>query len=114
MDQSVVSGIGNVYRAELLFRTKLNPHTPGKLLAPELVRQLWREWTHLLTIGVQTGLMLTMEGLDDEAQRRALASREDRHWVYHREGLPCRVCGTNIVMEMAAARKLYWCPRCQA
>ncbi|MEO7349503.1 MAG: zinc finger domain-containing protein, partial [Terrimesophilobacter sp.] len=29
-------------------------------------------------------------------------------------GLPCRVCGTNIVMEIAAARKLYWCPRCQA
>lgn len=114
MDQSVVSGIGNVYRAELLFRAKLNPHTPGKLLAPELVRQLWRDWTHLLTIGVQTGLMLTMEGLDDEAQRKALASREDRHWVYHREGLPCRVCGTNIVMEMAAARKLYWCPQCQA
>ncbi|GAB3035208.1 formamidopyrimidine-DNA glycosylase [Parafrigoribacterium mesophilum] len=114
MDQSVVSGIGNVYRAELLFRAKLNPHTPGKLLAPEIVRQLWRDWTHLLTVGVQTGLMLTMEGLSEAAQRQAVASREDRHWVYHREGLPCRVCGTNIVMELAAARKLYWCPRCQA
>jgi formamidopyrimidine-DNA glycosylase len=43
-----------------------------------------------------------------------MASREDRHWVYKREGLPCRVCGTNILMEPMAARKLYWCPVCQA
>jgi len=114
MDQSVVSGIGNVYRAELLFRARLNPHTPGKLVPEELVRALWRDWAHLLAIGVETGQMLTMEGLDDEAYRRALANRADRHWVYHREGLPCRVCGTNIVMEMAAGRKLYWCPTDQA
>ncbi len=114
MDQSVVSGIGNVYRAELLFRARLNPHTPGKLVPEELVRALWRDWAHLLKIGVETGQMLTMEGLDDGAYRKALANRSDRHWVYHREGLPCRVCGTHIVMEMAAGRKLYWCPKDQA
>jgi endonuclease VIII len=55
-----------------------------------------------------------MDGLDDEAQAKAMASRADRHWVYKREGLPCRVCGTHIVMETMAARKLYWCPNCQA
>ncbi|MHB1171564.1 MAG: Fpg/Nei family DNA glycosylase [Lacisediminihabitans sp.] len=114
MDQSVVSGIGNVYRAEILFRARLNPRTPGKLVPDGLVRELWRDWVHLITIGVETGQMLTMDGLDPEAYRKALASRADRHWVYHREGMPCRVCGTNIVMEMAAGRKLYWCPRCQS
>jgi formamidopyrimidine-DNA glycosylase len=114
LDQSVVSGIGNVYRAELLFRARLNPHTPGKLVPEELVRELWRDWSRLLRIGVETGQMMTMDDLDPEAHRKALASRADRHWVYHREGLPCRVCGTHIVMELAAARKLYWCPQCQA
>ncbi|MEO7122399.1 MAG: DNA-formamidopyrimidine glycosylase family protein [Lacisediminihabitans sp.] len=113
MDQSVVSGIGNVYRAELLFRARLDPHTPGKLVPEELVRALWRDWAHLLKIGVETGQMLTMEGLNDADYLKALANRADRHWVYHREGLPCRVCGTNIVMEMAAGRKLYWCPKDQ-
>ena len=54
-----------------------------------------------------------MDGLDDEAYLRALANRDDRHWVYHRAGLPCRVCGTPIVMELAAARKLYYCQFCQ-
>lgn len=113
MDQSVVSGIGNVYRAELLYRALLDPHTPGKIVPEELVRQLWRDWTRLLVIGVETGQMMTMDDLDPEAYRRAMASRDDRHWVYHRAGLPCRVCGTEIVLEEMAARKLYWCPNCQ-
>ena len=114
MDQSVVSGIGNVYRAELLFRARQNPHTPGKKVPDETVRALWRDWVHLLRIGVQTGQMMTMDDLDDDSYRRAMASRDDRHWVYKREGLPCRVCGTNIVMEELGARKLYWCPVDQA
>ena len=114
MDQAVVCGIGNVYRAELLFRANLDPHTPGRLVPEDLVRALWDDWEHLLRIGVETGQMMTMDGLDGDAYRAALASRDDRHWVYHRTGEPCRVCGTHIVMEMAAGRKLYWCPRCQA
>ncbi|OAH51502.1 Fpg/Nei family DNA glycosylase [Microbacterium oleivorans] len=114
MDQKVVSGIGNVYRAELLFRANLNPHTPARNVPEETVRGLWRDWVRLLAIGVETGQMMTMDDLDPEAYRRAMAHRDDRHWVYHRAGLPCRVCGTAIVLEEMAARKLYWCPRCQA
>ena len=113
MDQAVVSGIGNVYRAELLFRARLDPHTPGRDVPKELVRQLWCDWVRLLQIGVQTGQMMTMDDLGPDAYRRAMASRDDRHWVYHRAGLPCRVCGTAIAVEELAGRKLYWCPRCQ-
>ena len=113
MDQGVVSGIGNVYRAELLYRALLDPHTPGKLVPEEIVRDIWRDWSRLLVIGVETGQMMTMDDLDSDAYRRAMASRDDRHWVYHRAGLPCRVCGTEIVVEEMAARKLYWCPSCQ-
>ena len=114
MDQSVVSGIGNVYRAELLFRARQNPHTPGRDVPEEVVRGIWRDWVRLLAIGVETGQMMTMDDLDPEAYRMAMASRDDRHWVYHRAGLPCRVCGTAIVVEEVATRKLYWCPSCQA
>lgn len=113
MDQSVVSGIGNVYRAELLFRARLDPHTPGASLPEDVIRELWRDWRYLLGVGVETGQMLTMDGLDEDAQRRARRSRADRHWVYKREGLPCRNCGTHVVLELAAARKLYYCPSCQ-
>jgi len=110
MDQNVVSGIGNVYRAELLFRARLDPHKPAKLVPRETLVELWDDWTYLLGVGVATGQMLTMDGLTDEQYVNALARRDDRHWVYHRTGKPCRVCGTPIVMEMAAGRKLYFCP----
>lgn len=114
MDQSVISGIGNVYRAEMLYRQRLNPHTPGREVPEDVVRALWRDWVRLLAIGVETGQMMTMDDLTPEQYRAAMASRDDRHWVYHRAGLPCRVCGTAIVLEELGARKLYWCPRCQA
>jgi formamidopyrimidine-DNA glycosylase len=113
MDQNVVGGIGNVYRAEMLFRARLNPHTPGREVPEETVRALWRDWVRLLAVGVETGQMMTMDDLDPESYRRAMASRDDRHWVYHRAGLPCRVCGMAIVLEEMGARKLYWCPSCQ-
>lgn len=114
MDQSVVSGIGNVYRAEMLYRQRLNPHTPGRDVPEDVVRALWHDWVRLLAIGVETGQMMTMDDLSPERYRAAMASRDDRHWVYHRAGLPCRVCGTEIALEEIGARKLYWCPRCQA
>jgi formamidopyrimidine-DNA glycosylase len=114
MDQSVVSGIGNVYRAEMLFRQRLNPHTPGRDVPEEIVRALWHDWVRLLAVGVETGQMMTMDGLTGADYRAAMANRDDRHWVYHRAGLPCRVCGTEIALEEIGARKLYWCPRCQA
>lgn len=110
MDQSVVSGIGNVYRAELLFRARLDPFRPGRDVPEETVRALWRDWSRLIRVGVETGVMMTMDGLRGGAKQRALASRDDRHWVYHRTGLPCRVCGTPIAMQELGGRKLYWCP----
>jgi len=114
MDQSVVSGIGNVYRAEMLFRAQLNPYTPGREVREEIARDLWRDWVRLLTVGVEVGQMMTMDDLDPEQYRAAMAHRDDRHWVYHRAGLPCRVCGTEIALDEIGARKLYWCPSCQA
>ncbi|MEO8528953.1 MAG: DNA-formamidopyrimidine glycosylase family protein [Pseudolysinimonas sp.] len=113
MDQEVVAGIGNVYRAELLFRARLDPYKLGRDVPEELVRELWRDWSHLLTIGVETGQMLTMDGLEGDELEKAKASRDDRHWVYHRTGEPCRVCGTPIAMAEMATRNLYWCPKDQ-
>lgn len=114
MDQEVVAGIGNVYRAELLYRARLDPFKLGRNLPDETVRAIWRDWSHLLAVGVETGQMLTMDDLDDEARARALANREDRHWVYRRAGEPCRTCGTPIAVRELAARKLYWCPKEQS
>ena len=113
MDQSVVAGIGNVYRAEMLFRAGIDPYRSGKLVTTDEARALWRDWVKLLAIGIETGQMMTRDGLRGKALHNALARRADRHWVYKREGLPCRRCGTAIALDVMATRKLYWCPSCQ-
>ncbi|MEY3586957.1 MAG: hypothetical protein RJB32_253, partial [Actinomycetota bacterium] len=102
------SGIGNVYRADLLFRAGINPHTPGSSLTREQVLGLWLDAVALMPLGVKTGLMLTREG-----HLKAKTKKADRYYVYKREGLPCRECGVNIAIELMATRKLYHCPSCQ-
>lgn len=108
MDQSVIAGIGNVYRAELLFRAGINPFTPGNSLTSEQVLNLWLDAVALMPLGVRTGLMLTREGF-----LKAKTRKEDRYYVYKREGQPCRECGGPISLALMATRKLYWCGNCQ-
>ena len=113
MDQAVIAGIGNVYRAEMLFRAELDPHTPANTLSETVLADLWDDWAHLLDIGIRVGQMITIDGLTGDDYVRALAERDERHWVYKLEGTPCKRCGTNIALEEFGARKLYWCPGCQ-
>lgn len=113
MNQKIVAGIGNVYRAEMLFRARLSPYVPANTLSDDTLRALWKDWVGLLKTGVKTGQMLTMDGLTASRKRAALANREDRHWVYRRAGEPCRVCGTPISLDIMEARKLYFCRNCQ-
>ena len=114
MDQSVVAGIGNVYRAEMLFRAEIDPHTPANTIDRTVLEDMWDDWAALLDTGITVGQMMTIDGLEGEAYEKALVERDERHWVYKLEGTPCKRCGTNIVLEEMANRKLYWCPRCQA
>lgn len=111
MDQSVVAGIGNVFRAELLFRARLDPHTPGRDVPVPTLRKLWKDWAKLLTLAVQTGQMMTREDLDTPEQwARALASRDERHYVYKRTGERSPRGRGRVVMEEMGGRNLYWAP----
>lgn len=109
MNQEVISGIGNVYRAEILFRAGISPHQPGNELSTEQLTGIWDDSVKLMKIGVATGFMITR---DELAKKRP--TKAERNFVYKREGLPCRICGTNISLEIMAARKLYWCVSCQS
>lgn len=113
MDQSVVAGIGNVYRAELLFRARIDPHRPANDLSEATLVALWDDWARLLGIGITVGQMMTIDGLEGEEYAKALRERDERHWVYKLEGTPCKRCEANIALEEMGGRKLYWCPGCQ-
>ena len=120
MDQKVIAGVGNVYRAELLFRQGLDPWLPGTGLAAEAARRLWDDTVAVMSDGVRDGRIITTPpsywtGSDDgvPGSRGVLPAPEESHFVYRRHGLECRVCGTPVALAELGARKLYWCPACQ-
>lgn len=113
MDQTVLSGVGNVYRAEILFRHRLAPYMAGRDLTEPQWALLWTDLVRLMRAGLRSGRIITTLPLDRDRQR-GYVRREDAHYVYRRTGLPCRACGTPIAMQFLQARKLYWCPTCQA
>lgn len=113
MRQDVVAGVGNVYRAEALFRAGIDPHRPGRDVGASQWAALWDDLVLLLRAGVRSGRIVTTER-EDRDRRTGPARREDAHYVYKRTGLPCRRCATPVVAEPFVARTLYRCPTCQA
>lgn len=139
MDQKIIAGVGNVYRAEVLFRRRLDPWLPGTDVPDAEARKLWRDVVSLMNDGVADGRIITTTprywtdngtgGNGKAAARTPVATpasvsaavvrtdsypaREDAHFVYKRHGLPCRVCRTTVLMAELVGRKLYWCPKCQ-
>jgi formamidopyrimidine-DNA glycosylase len=113
MQQDVVSGIGNVYRAEILFRRGVDPARPGRSVTPQEWGALWDDLVTLMRAGVRSGRIVTTRP-EHRSRRTGPVRREDAHYVYRRHGLPCRVCGTAVELREAAGRKLYWCPTDQA
>jgi formamidopyrimidine-DNA glycosylase len=113
MDQSVLAGVGNVYRAELLFRHRISPFRPGRDVGAELWARMWTDLVTLMRSGVRMGRIVTTRP-EDRSRRRGAVQRDDAHYVYRRTGLPCRVCGTEIRTQVMVGRNLYWCPACQA
>jgi DNA-formamidopyrimidine glycosylase len=113
MDQKVVAGIGNVYRAELLFRHRLDPLRPGRLVDESTWVAMWADLVTLMSAGVRTGRIVTVR-TEDRPRTRGRLTREESVYVYRRTGLPCRICGTEIRTEVVVGRNLFWCPNCQA
>jgi len=111
MDQSVVAGVGNVYRAELLFRHRVDPFRPGASLRPARWRAMWADLVALMADGVRAGVIRTVrpEHLDPSE----LDDPGRLSYVYRRAGEPCRVCGTRVRTRELQGRNLYWCARCQ-
>jgi endonuclease-8 len=113
MDQSVLAGVGNVYRAELLFRHRVSPFRPGRDVDADLWARMWSDLVVLMRAGVRMGRIVTTRP-EDRTRRRGAVVREDAHYVYRRTGLPCRICGTGVRTETMVGRNLHWCPACQA
>lgn len=116
MDQSYFAGVGNIYRAEPLFRQRISPFTPGRALDRAEFDALWEDLVELMRYGFEHGRIDTVR---DEHSPEAMgrAPRKDDHggevYVYRRAGQPCYVCGDEIALRKVQGRNLFWCPTCQ-
>lgn len=138
MDQAVIAGVGNIYRAESLFLEEISPDTPSSSISREQGEALWSRLTQQLRHGVAEGVIRTLrpeeadgeesDGVGGSAAVRSTDARaglthdyyagrvrdvERRHHVYQHQGTPCLRCGETIAMRELQGRRLYWCPGCQ-
>ncbi|QIK71165.1 Fpg/Nei family DNA glycosylase [Propioniciclava coleopterorum] len=116
MDQSVFAGVGNIFRAEVLFRHAIDPMLPAQRLSRSVFDAVWDDLVILMRAAVEVGRIDTVAG-DHTPEAMGRDPRVDRHggevYVYRRAGLPCYVCGTPVATTALAGRHLYWCPTCQ-
>lgn len=111
MDQKVVAGVGNVYRAEILYRHGVSPFRPGRTIDAGLWQEMWLDLVHLMRAGVRVGRIETVRPEDRPHTRRL--TRSQATYVYRHAGEPCRICGTEVALADMQGRNLFWCPTCQ-
>ncbi|GAA3395637.1 Fpg/Nei family DNA glycosylase [Streptomyces roseoviridis] len=117
MDQKVIAGVGNVYRAEVLFRHGIDPYRAGRDLTAREWRAIWDDLVTLMREGVRLNRIDTVRP-EHTPEAMGRPPRVDDHggevYVYRRAHLPCHVCGGEIRTADLAARNLFWCPTCQS
>ncbi len=107
MDQSVSAGVGNIYRAEALFRRGISPFRKGNNVSVKRLEALWDDFVFLLNEGVKDGQIRTLEP-EDRSEVDG-----DNWYVYQRADEPCKKCGTPVSNRQVAGRNVYWCRSCQ-
>ena len=116
MDQAVLAGVGNVYRAEVLFRHGLHPLRPGATLRVGQWRAIWDDLVVLMGEGVVANRIDTVRP-EHTPEAMGREPRVDDHggevYVYRRTSQPCLVCGSTVRTEVLAGRNVFWCARCQ-
>jgi endonuclease-8 len=111
LDQSVIAGVGNVYRAEALFANRFDPERAGNTMSREEFDTLWQTLVGMLRTGVKYNRIITA---DPEAIGKPYSrmNRAERLLCYKREF--CPRCEAQIRTWELGNRKMYACPACQA
>lgn len=110
LNQAIIAGIGNVFRAELLFLTGIHPNTPGRELSEKQIRDLWNLTVKLLEIGVKYNRIISVSR-EEAGKPLSELSWEERLHVY--KSSFCPRCDGAITSWQLGNRKIYACERCQ-
>ena len=113
LNQEVIAGLGNVYRAEICWIASIDPRRPANSLSEEEAGEIWDLSVEQLRLGERLNRIVTVDPSEfNETSARKLG-RDERLYVYKRHGQPCRRCSADIEFVDMGARSMWWCPTCQ-
>ncbi|MDD3498407.1 MAG: bifunctional DNA-formamidopyrimidine glycosylase/DNA-(apurinic or apyrimidinic site) lyase [Candidatus Moranbacteria bacterium] len=110
MDQSVIAGIGNIYRSEILFDAKMNPHKLSEKISEKEIKILHKSIKKILKKAIK------MRGTSDSDYRDTSGAPGEFHKalkVYRKNGQKCKKCGNMIKRIKMGQRSVFYCPDCQ-
>jgi endonuclease-8 len=115
LNQRVLAGLGNVYKSEVAFAAGVNPWRAMRTVTHAEMEKMVEFSLRYMRANVIDG---KGDGIVTYAGNRRTThsmSREDRLWVYGRQGQECRRCGATVMMRKQGeqVRSTYWCPECQ-
>jgi len=110
MDQKFISGVGNLYAAEALFRAKIDPRRPANKLSDKEKELLFREIKNVLTQAIKYGGSSVDSYVKVSGEKGTYAKF---HQVYDRKGEKCYKCKGKIERISLGGRGTYFCPKCQ-
>jgi endonuclease VIII len=114
LDQNIISGVGNVYRAEALFVTGIHPERAASSLTRDEFDRLWQTLVTMLHQGVEDRRIITVhpsERTQTAAQELETVAPEDAFYVYKQQH--CRRCGSPVQTWPLGPRRAYACEHCQ-
>ena len=115
LNQRVLAGLGNVYKSEVAFAAGVNPFRAMSTMTErelEVMAEVSGKWLKVNVLDGAGDGIVTYSG---NRRTTGATNREDRLWVYGRQGQECRRCGAIVEMRKQGeqARSTYWCPGCQ-
>ena len=106
MDQSIMSGIGNIYRSEILWRQSVHPETPGRAVNRQTFDRIWEDAKELLKIGVKHNAIITVTG-----KHQSKGRHRERVNIFSKSTCPC--CKEPIRRFEISGRRVFVCEKCQ-
>ncbi len=111
LDQSIIAGVGNIYRSEILFLLQIPPGLHCNQLERTKFDLLWETTKQLLEIGVKYNRIITVSR-DSASKSFSRLTSSERLNIYKKT--KCPACGTKVTKTEMAARALYYCSKCQS
>ena len=110
LNQKLLSGVGNIYADEALFRAGIRPRRRAASLTRDRLRKLHRAVQEVLREAIELGGSSVSDYVNADGEEGFF---QLQHRVYGREGEPCLVCGTPIKRAVIAGRSSHYCSHCQ-